>query len=289
VDIQQSGANANSNTQTAFNLLTTGANTNAAQTTYGAIISNTHSGTTSTNIGAQFTASGGATDNKAINVTAGIIDSVGSVRSTGNATASTGTGAELLVVSGSGVVQAYNRTGAAYVAMLVDGNPLTLNSNSAQGVVIGAPTGTNKGSGTLNIAGAYYANGTVGVTAGSFSTITAITTATGITTQLTGSSDARLKDVAGPYLPGLEAVKRLHPVRYHWNALAGEGPQHLDRTREFAGLLAQNLEDAIPEAVGWETWSDGSTWKQIDERRVLMAIINAIQELDARTAPAKSQ
>lgn len=209
------------------------------------------------------------------------VDVAATVRATSSTGPTTGAGIEVLFVGGTtGAVQAYNRTGAAYLAMTLDGLPITLNSAAAAGVVIGSPTGGNKGTNTLNCT-TYYGNGTVGVSAGSFSTITAITTVGGIVTQLTGSSDARLKDVVGPYLPGLAAIRQLQPVRYHWNARAATGASH-DPAPEHVGVLAQNLEEAIPEAVGEETWADGSTWKTIDERRVLMALINAVQALDAR-------
>ena len=55
------------------------------------------------------------------------------------------------------------------------------------GVMVGAPTGGDKGTGTINVAGVYYANNTAGVTAGPFTTITGITVKNGIVTALTGS------------------------------------------------------------------------------------------------------
>lgn len=66
VDLQVSGSAASSNTQTALNVLTSGTNATSAQTTYGAQISNTHAGTTSTNVGLLVSASGGTTANYAL-------------------------------------------------------------------------------------------------------------------------------------------------------------------------------------------------------------------------------
>lgn len=51
-----------SNTQTLLNIALSGANGTAAQTTYGLQVSNTHTGTTSTNIAGYFNASGGTTN-----------------------------------------------------------------------------------------------------------------------------------------------------------------------------------------------------------------------------------
>lgn len=55
-----------SNTQTVLNVSTSGANATASQTTYGAYMANTHTGTTSTNIGLYVTASGGTNNYAAI-------------------------------------------------------------------------------------------------------------------------------------------------------------------------------------------------------------------------------
>ncbi len=66
VDIQVSGTAAASNTQTALNILTAGANATSTQTTYGAQISNTHTGTASTNVGLMVNASGGTNNYAAI-------------------------------------------------------------------------------------------------------------------------------------------------------------------------------------------------------------------------------
>jgi hypothetical protein len=55
------------------------------------------------------------------------------------------------------------------------------------GVQVGIPTGGDKGDGTINVKTGYYANGTAGVTAGPYTTITSITVTNGIVTALTGS------------------------------------------------------------------------------------------------------
>lgn len=70
VEIQVSGSGGLTN-QTALNVLTSGANANATQTTYGAQISNTHDGLTSTNIGLSLSASGGTTANYALIIPSG--------------------------------------------------------------------------------------------------------------------------------------------------------------------------------------------------------------------------
>lgn len=61
-----------SNTQTLFRVALSGANATTTQSTFAGIISNTHTGTSSTNYALQLTASGGTT-NYALDVTAGIV------------------------------------------------------------------------------------------------------------------------------------------------------------------------------------------------------------------------
>lgn len=61
-----------SNAQTLFAIALSGANGTSTQTTYGATVSNTHTGTSSTNVALQLTASGG-TNNYALITTAGLV------------------------------------------------------------------------------------------------------------------------------------------------------------------------------------------------------------------------
>lgn len=62
VSLTSTGTGAGSNTQTVLNIATSGANGTSSQTTYGAYVTNTHTGTTSTNVGLYVSASG-ATNN----------------------------------------------------------------------------------------------------------------------------------------------------------------------------------------------------------------------------------
>ena len=62
VSIAATGTAAASNTKTALNVATSGANSTSTQTTYGAQISNTSTGTSSTNIVLRLSASGGSTN-----------------------------------------------------------------------------------------------------------------------------------------------------------------------------------------------------------------------------------
>ena len=145
------------------------------------------------------------------------------------------------------------------------------------GVQVGAPTGGDKGSGTINAAGAYWANGTTGVSAGSFSTITAITATNGLVTQLTGSSDARLKTVLSHFESGLEALRGIVPEHYLWNETSG-----FNDGREHIGFIAQNVRGNLPMAIGTEKWGDGREWLTVDDRTILATVVNAVNELCVR-------
>ena len=91
LDIQVSGTAAAAS-QTALNVATAGANGTSGITSKGAVISNTHTGTTSTNVALELTASGGTT-NTALNVTAGSVMLPGSATITGASGAATITAA----------------------------------------------------------------------------------------------------------------------------------------------------------------------------------------------------
>lgn len=84
------------------------------------------------------------------------------------------------------------------------------------------------------------------------------------------SSDERLKDVQGPFVTGLDALLKINPILYHWNASSG-----FDRTTLYAGFSAQNVQAEIPEAVG----IDPNGFLTLSDRPILAAIVNAIQQI----------
>ena len=144
---------------------------------------------------------------------------------------------------------------------------------------------TFDGSGNLNVTGIYENGGTSGVSAGSFSTITAITTKGGIVTQLTGSSDDRLK-IAQPYEAGLEAVLGISPIKYRWNQ-AANAHAGLPTDQDFIGFSAQNVQKSIPEAI---TNTEGEEkYLALDTRPIIAALVNAVKELSAKVTLLESK
>jgi hypothetical protein len=101
--ISSNSPNANVNAQRLFNVELSGANTNSSEITYAASVSNTHTGTSSTNIALNLSASGG-TINRALNIAAGEIALAGSAGTSGQVLTSQGANATPIwsTVSGGG-------------------------------------------------------------------------------------------------------------------------------------------------------------------------------------------
>ena len=146
-----------------------------------------------------------------------------------------------------------------------------------------ATVGLNISCTTLNLASTtnLQINGTNGVSAGNFTTVTSITTVHGIVTALSGTSDERLKD-AELYEGGLGAILAISPVRYRWNA-KGQAQTGLSGDQEFVGFIAQDVQRAIPESItATEPSKDGTeTYLSLDDRPIICALVNAVKELSA--------
>jgi hypothetical protein len=101
--ISSNSPNANVNAQRLFNVELSGANFNSSEITYAASVSNTHTGTSSTNIALNLSASGG-TINRALNIAAGEIALNESAGTSGQVLTSQGANATPIwsTVSGGG-------------------------------------------------------------------------------------------------------------------------------------------------------------------------------------------
>jgi hypothetical protein len=123
-------------------------------------------------------------------------------------------------------------------------------------------------------------------------------------------SDARAKDVLGPYQPGLEQVLQLRPIRYRVTArygghappllpgvdphAAGHEPpptlcgmrSDIEAGTEFAGLIAQEVEGVMPEMVrrtaGLLDGERVDDLRTLDTSALTWAFLNAFREVDAR-------
>ncbi len=90
---------------------------------------------------------------------------------------------------------------------------------------------------------------------------------------ITATSDARFKDVQGPFNKGLKEILSLKPVLYKWNGKSG-----METKGVYAGFLAQDVQKVIPEA----TFKNQDGFYSFQDRPVTAALVNAIKELSAQ-------
>ncbi|WP_424363074.1 immunoglobulin-like domain-containing protein [Methylocystis parvus] len=123
----------------------------------------------------------------------------------------------------------------------------------------------NIGIGTSSPTAQLHTTGTV-----RFSNFGAGTLTTDASGNVSVSSDERLKSIDGAFTRGLADIVKLSPISYHWNDISG-----LDKMTQYSGFSAQNVQAAIPEAVGSST----SGYLTLQDRPLIAAIVNAIKEL----------
>jgi hypothetical protein len=86
------------------------------------------------------------------------------------------------------------------------------------------------------------------------------------------ASDERLKDVNGDFTRGLEALSGLYPSYFNYKI---GNAQNIPHDREYIGLIAQDVQAVIPEAV--VEGADG--FLAIETDPILWTMLNAIKEL----------
>jgi hypothetical protein len=92
------------------------------------------------------------------------------------------------------------------------------------------------------------------------------------TSTWTIASDARLKDVRAPFTRGLAAIEEIHPIYFNYkkgNAL------DLPSDKEFVGIIAQDAEKAVPEAVN----KDDKGFLHLTNDAIIWTLLNAVKEL----------
>ncbi len=84
-------------------------------------------------------------------------------------------------------------------------------------------------------------------------------------------SDARLKNISGPFKRGLNAVMRLQPIRYEYKP---NNPVGITPNGEHIGLAAQNVQQVIPEAVN----ANANGYLMVNNDPIIWTMLNAIKE-----------
>lgn len=146
--IDVSGTAAASNTQTGLNITTVGANANASQTTYGARISNTHTGTTPINVGLDIVTGGAA------------IGSNWNLRLRGSSVTTAGMEFEYDDATPQGRIRIIDRSGSSYKGLQIAGSTFDLFMNAAVRALYVTATGTAIRNGTTATAYLHLGAGT---------------------------------------------------------------------------------------------------------------------------------
>ncbi len=185
---------------------------------------------------------------------------------------------ESLTTTGYAGIELKSDTGSGYIYQTGVGNvanPDTLvidGTESANGISfwnggnrVRITSAGNVGIGTTTPTAQLSTTGTV-----RFSNFGAGTLQTDASGNLSVSSDERLKNIEGQFSRGLSAIEQLTPINYRWNAESG-----LDMTTLYTGFSAQNVQQAIPEAVG----EDGRGLLTLSDRGIIATIVNAVKEI----------
>lgn len=98
------------------------------------------------------------------------------------------------------------------------------------------------------------------------------------------SSDIRIKKDIQPYNKSIDALNSLSPVTYKYNGQYGT----IDNGVTYVGLIAQDVQNSqMSEMVTSRVYKDPTTGQEtviygISQNDILFALINAVQDLDAR-------
>ncbi len=93
-------------------------------------------------------------------------------------------------------------------------------------------------------------------------------------------SDARIKDVLHPYRRGLNTLLQIDPVIYKYNA-ASQFPE-CDQKLERIGIIAQDIENILPECVTNQEARGFSDLRVYDASPLTYVMMNAIKELNEK-------
>jgi Chaperone of endosialidase len=96
-------------------------------------------------------------------------------------------------------------------------------------------------------------------------------------------SDGRLKDIGANFTHGLEALDNIQPIHYHYKS---DNPLNLPSGPDYIGVVAQQVQSAIPEAVH----SNQNGYLVVNNDPIIWTMFNAIKELNQqRAAETKSK
>jgi hypothetical protein len=90
------------------------------------------------------------------------------------------------------------------------------------------------------------------------------------------TSDARMKTKVADVTDGLETINKLNPIKFKWT-------RELENSRTVTGFTAQNVGEAIPDAV-FDSWHDDELGdvKSYYQDYLVPYLVKSIQELSAK-------
>jgi len=157
-----------------------------------------------------------------------------------------------------------NATAIGANAMVGESNALVLGSING---VNGATSGVNVGIGTATPDNLLTVNGSADKPGGgSWGTY----------------SDRRLKTLRGSFNSGLSQILKLHPVRYRYKE---ENALDIQDTQEHVGLVAQDVQTVIPEAVT----ENSKGYLLVNNDPIIWAMLNAIKEQQTQIKAQQTQ
>lgn len=86
------------------------------------------------------------------------------------------------------------------------------------------------------------------------------------------TSDARLKDVTGTFARGLAELEKLDTIRFRYKA---GNPLGADPSKEYSGVIAQQVEAVMPEAVA----RDSKGYLSLNTTPIFWALVNASKQI----------
>ncbi len=147
---------------------------------------------------------------------------------------------------------------------------MTINHDGRVGIGVSAPAQQLDVTGNVRVGGF---GGTVGCVEDRDATLIAGVCA----------SDARFKRDITSFEPMLGKVASLRPVHYFWRA--DEFPARAFGARQSYGLVAQEVEDVLPELVS----TDDDGYKAVNYSKLPLITLQAIKELKTENDALKAQ
>ncbi len=86
-------------------------------------------------------------------------------------------------------------------------------------------------------------------------------------------SDKRIKTIDADFTDGLEVIKKINPVKFHYNKNA---PFYSDKQQ--IGIVAQELEKVAPYMVSQINYEDITDLREVNSQAYIFLLINAIKE-----------